>query len=104
MRQQHAWLSGACHHGPPRRLGARSRHQWVVAHEADAIDPDTRLGRSVVVTAYAHLVTHAGELARIRRPLAPWAPRQGRACAARIRPGLVTGVRLGAPDGIPRDD
>ncbi|MGW5333945.1 pyridoxamine 5'-phosphate oxidase family protein [Streptomyces bauhiniae] len=83
---------------------AARQDELVVAYEADAIDSDTHLGWSVVVTGYAHLVTDADELARIRRLLAPWAPRQGRDYAVRIRPGLVTGVRLGTPDGILRDD
>lgn len=69
-----------------------------------AYGPVRGTGGSVVVTGYAHLVTDAGELARIRGLLAPWAPRQGRDYAVCVRPGLVTGVRLGAPDGILRDD
>ncbi|MFD8671855.1 pyridoxamine 5'-phosphate oxidase family protein [Streptomyces seoulensis] len=85
-------------------VSAARQDELVVAYEADVIDPDTHLGWSVVVTGYAHLVTDVGELARIRLLLAPWAPRQGRDYAVRIRPGLVTGVRLGAPDGILRDD
>ncbi|MFE0252349.1 pyridoxamine 5'-phosphate oxidase family protein [Streptomyces sp. NPDC059010] len=65
----------------------------VVAYEADAIDPDTHIGWSVVVTGYAHLVTDAGDLARYQDMLQPWV---GRAMdyAVRIRPDLVTGVRL----------
>ncbi|GHI03888.1 pyridoxamine 5'-phosphate oxidase [Streptomyces cellostaticus] len=66
----------------------------VVAYEADAIDPDTHLGWSVVVTGYARLVTDPGELARIRGLLHPWAPHQGMDHAVRIRPDLVTGVLL----------
>ncbi|MEU1409257.1 pyridoxamine 5'-phosphate oxidase family protein [Streptomyces sp. NPDC005728] len=66
----------------------------VVAYEADAIDPVTHLGWSVVVTGYARLVTDPGELARIRGLLHPWAPQQGMDQAVRIRPDLVTGVLL----------
>ncbi|OIJ90042.1 pyridoxamine 5'-phosphate oxidase [Streptomyces sp. MUSC 14] len=69
----------------------------VVAYEADAIDPDTRLGWSVVVTGRARLVTDPGEVARIRARLEPWAAREGREGgdhAVRIRPDLVTGVLL----------
>jgi len=40
-----------------------------VAFEADAIDPDTHHGWSVVVIGYAHLVTDAEELARYQVPL-----------------------------------
>lgn len=65
----------------------------VVAYEADAIDPDTRLGWSVVVTGYAHLVTDPHELARYRALLEPWVG-QAMDYTVRIRPDLVTGVRL----------
>ncbi|MEU2060348.1 pyridoxamine 5'-phosphate oxidase family protein [Streptomyces sp. NPDC013455] len=71
----------------------------VVAYEADAIDMDTRLGWSVVVTGYAHLVTDPAELARIHALLTPWAPHGGTDHAVRIHPELVTGVLLtGAGD------
>ncbi|MEU8974076.1 pyridoxamine 5'-phosphate oxidase family protein [Streptomyces monashensis] len=66
----------------------------VVAYEADAIDPDTRLGWSVVVTGRARLVTDPGEVARIRARLEPWAAQEGMDHAVRIRPDLVTGVLL----------
>ncbi|MEV6294927.1 pyridoxamine 5'-phosphate oxidase family protein [Streptomyces sp. NPDC051896] len=66
----------------------------VVAYEADAIDPDTHLGWSVVVTGYAQLVTDPVELDRIRELLQPWAPIEGMDQAVRIRPELVAGVRL----------
>ncbi|MFI6627160.1 pyridoxamine 5'-phosphate oxidase family protein [Streptomyces sp. NPDC050528] len=65
----------------------------VVAYEADAIDPDTRLGWSVVVTGYAHLVTDARELARYQALLHPWV-RQPMDYAVRIHPDLVTGLLL----------
>ncbi|GGW44381.1 hypothetical protein GCM10010503_21500 [Streptomyces lucensis JCM 4490] len=72
----------------------------VVAYEADVIDPDTHLGWSVVVTGYAHLVTDPAELARHGGLLAPWV-RQTMDYAVRIRPDLVTGVRLTAADDLP---
>lgn len=65
----------------------------VVAYEADAIDPDTHIGWSVVVTGYAHLVTDARDLARYQDMLHPWVG-QAMDYAVRIRPDLVTGVRL----------
>jgi hypothetical protein len=67
----------------------------VVAYEADAIDPDTHLGWSVVATGFAHLVTDPGELARYRAMLRPWVNRT-MDYAVRIRPDLVTGIRLTA--------
>ena len=82
-------------------LTRRTRHAGdpgvVVAYEADAIDPDTQLGWSVVVTGYAHLVTDPDELARYLSLLRPWAE-QTMDYAVRIRPDLVTGVRLAAGD------
>ncbi|MFJ3667078.1 pyridoxamine 5'-phosphate oxidase family protein [Streptomyces sp. NPDC090106] len=65
----------------------------VVAYEADAIDPETHLGWSVVVTGYAGLVTDPQELARYQELLDPWVGRT-MDYAVRIRPDLVTGVRL----------
>ncbi|NUR00895.1 MAG: pyridoxamine 5'-phosphate oxidase family protein [Streptomyces sp.] len=75
----------------------------VVAYEADTIDPATHLGWSVVATGYAQLVTDPEELARYRRLLHPWV-QQTMDYAVRIRPDLVTGIRLtdtwaGHPDG-----
>ncbi|MER7572596.1 pyridoxamine 5'-phosphate oxidase family protein [Streptomyces sp. NPDC126514] len=67
----------------------------VVAYEADAIDPQTHLGWSVVVTGYAHPVTDTDELARYATVLRPWS-QQTMDHAVRIRPDLVTGVRLTA--------
>jgi hypothetical protein len=68
----------------------------VVAYEADDIDPDTHLGWSVVVTGYAHLITDPEELARYQTLLRPWVE-QTMDYAVRIRPDLVTGIRLTAP-------
>ncbi|MFE9559996.1 pyridoxamine 5'-phosphate oxidase family protein [Streptomyces sp. NPDC006487] len=67
----------------------------VVAYEADAIDPVTHFGWSVVVTGYACPVTDADEVARFASLLRPWVghPMTG---ALRIRPDLVTGFRLEA--------
>lgn len=67
----------------------------VVAYEADAIDPDTHLGWSVVVTGYASPVADADEADRYAELLRPWVARP-MAGALRIRPDLVTGFRLEA--------
>ncbi|MFF8600958.1 pyridoxamine 5'-phosphate oxidase family protein [Streptomyces sp. NPDC015232] len=66
----------------------------VVAYEADVIDPDTHLGWSVVVTGYAHRVTDEGELTRFASRLRPWVHHPAMNAALRIRPDLVTGLRL----------
>ncbi|MET3984474.1 pyridoxamine 5'-phosphate oxidase family protein [Streptomyces sp. PvR034] len=72
----------------------------VVAYEADAIDPVTRLGWSVVVTGYACPVTDAAEAARFVSRLRPWVGRPMTG-ALRIRPDLVTGFRLEAERTLP---
>ncbi|WP_193433409.1 pyridoxamine 5'-phosphate oxidase family protein [Streptomyces fodineus] len=79
------------------RAGQAGGQGIVVAYEADAIDPGTHLGWSVVVTGYAHLVTDSEELARYQTLLTPWVD-QAMDYAVRIRPALVTGVRLTAAD------
>ncbi|WP_306317395.1 MULTISPECIES: pyridoxamine 5'-phosphate oxidase family protein [unclassified Streptomyces] len=65
----------------------------VVAYEADVIDPDTHLGWSVVITGFAQLVDDPEELTHYRALLRPWV-KQGLDYAVRIRPDLVTGIRL----------
>ncbi|MFI8083199.1 pyridoxamine 5'-phosphate oxidase family protein [Kitasatospora sp. NPDC086009] len=65
----------------------------VVAYEADAIDPRTRRGWSVVVTGYARPVTDPVLLARYRALLTPWVD-AGTDHIVAIRPELVTGYRL----------
>ncbi|MFF5300146.1 pyridoxamine 5'-phosphate oxidase family protein [Streptomyces sp. NPDC013161] len=71
----------------------------VVAYEADVVDADSRLGWSVVVTGYARLVTDPAELARCRAMLRPWVE-TAMDQMIRVRPDLVTGIRLSA-DGPP---
>ncbi|MFE7172983.1 pyridoxamine 5'-phosphate oxidase family protein [Streptomyces sp. NPDC057616] len=75
----------------------------VVAYEADAIDPHTHLGWSVVVTGFAHLVTDPQEIDRYRRLLHPWVHRT-MDYAVRIRPDLITGIRLTDADADRSDD
>ncbi|WUJ18864.1 pyridoxamine 5'-phosphate oxidase family protein [Streptomyces sp. NBC_00390] len=66
----------------------------VVAYEADAINPETHLGWSVVVTGYARRVTDEAELTRYAATLRPWMEHSALPAALRIRPDLVTGSRL----------
>ncbi|MET9414905.1 pyridoxamine 5'-phosphate oxidase family protein [Streptomyces klenkii] len=77
---------------PAQQPGAAAR-RVVVAYEADAIDPVTHLGWSVVVTGYCMPVTDPDELARCAALLTPWWDDR-MDYAVRIRPSLVTGVRL----------
>ncbi|MDQ0946194.1 hypothetical protein QFZ24_000117 [Streptomyces phaeochromogenes] len=65
----------------------------VLVYEADVIDPVSHLGWSVVVTGYARLVTDAAELDGFGGRLRPWVG-QAMDLAVRIRPELVTGLRL----------
>ncbi|MFE9602740.1 pyridoxamine 5'-phosphate oxidase family protein [Streptomyces hokutonensis] len=65
----------------------------VVTYEADAVDPRTHLGWSVMATGYAHLITSRDELDRYRRLLHPWVD-QTMDCTIRIRPEELTGIRL----------
>jgi nitroimidazol reductase NimA-like FMN-containing flavoprotein (pyridoxamine 5'-phosphate oxidase superfamily) len=65
----------------------------VVAYEADAIDPDSRTGWSVVVTGKARLVEDPDDLARYEEILEPWV--DGRMdCVVSIPTDLVTGYQL----------
>lgn len=66
----------------------------VLAYEADAIDPDTHLGWSVVVIGYAELVVNRNEAERLAALLDLWR-NQPMAGVLRIRSELVTGFRLG---------
>ena len=72
----------------------------VVAYEADSIDPETRLGWSVVVTGYARLITDPAQAAAYQRVLYSWVDLADMDYTVRIRPDLVTGYRLvHAPTG-----
>jgi hypothetical protein len=67
----------------------------VVAYEADAIDPDTRVGWSVVVTGIARVVAEPVQAARYQHLLHAWVQTgPARDQVIRIRPDLVTGFRL----------
>lgn len=66
----------------------------VLAYEADAIDPDTHLGWSVVVVGYTELIVNRDEAERLAALLDPWM-KQPMADVLRIRSELVTGFRLG---------
>ncbi|WP_329417626.1 pyridoxamine 5'-phosphate oxidase family protein [Streptomyces sp. NBC_00704] len=78
-------------------LSSYTRHDdaqgVVVAYEADDIDPDTLLGWSVIVTGYARLITDPRQVARYQKMLRPWGT-ETTDHAVRIRPDLVTGLRL----------
>ena len=66
----------------------------VVAYEADAIDPGTGFGWSVIVTGIARQVTGHDDVARYKQLLQPWVAGEMDQ-VIRIRPEIVTGYRLG---------
>lgn len=66
----------------------------IVAYEADAIDPATRTGWSVVVTGSAHLIRDPAEAVRYESMLRPWVEGDMNELI-RIHADLVTGYSLG---------
>jgi hypothetical protein len=64
----------------------------------DEVDEQRRTGWSVVVRGHAEEVTDPSELARLRdSPLVPWVPGPKANCV-RVRPGPITGRRIGLAD------
>jgi hypothetical protein len=63
------------------------------AYEADAIDPVTNLGWSVMVVGVAHQVTDPAAAAAFRRALHHWADDANDQVIS-ISPGVVTGFRV----------
>jgi Pyridoxamine 5'-phosphate oxidase len=74
-------------------ITSAARSGTVVAYEADALDPATRLGWSVVVVGAAHRVTDAAEAASYRRALRPWETGTDDQVVA-ISADVITGFRL----------
>jgi uncharacterized protein len=67
----------------------------VVAFEADAYDPQTRSGWSVLVNGRAEVVDEDAEIQRLSRlGLQPWAAAVERPFWIRIRPAAVSGRQL----------
>lgn len=65
----------------------------VVAYEADNLDPERRLGWSVVVTGLATTVTDPHKVARYEQLLRPWVNKVMDTVIA-IDPEIVTGIRI----------
>jgi uncharacterized protein len=80
-----------CTSADTRLAAAASR--GVLAFQADAIDPSTRGGWSVVVVGVAELVDDPVEQARIRLVLEPWVPGQNEVFI-RLPLKVVTGRRI----------
>jgi nitroimidazol reductase NimA-like FMN-containing flavoprotein (pyridoxamine 5'-phosphate oxidase superfamily) len=78
------------------KLDAAARN-FVVAFQADELDPDLRTGWSVTVVGHAQRVTDVDELVQLSGTfLQPWVDGR-RDHFVRIRTELVTGRRLRAP-------
>ena len=69
----------------------------VVAYEADDLDPERRLGWSVVVTGLATTVSDPERVARYERLLHPWVNKVMDTVIA-IEPEIITGVRIVADE------
>jgi len=65
----------------------------VVAYEADDLDPERRLGWSVVVTGLATTVSDPGQVDRYEQLLRPWVNKVMDTVIA-IEPEIVTGIRI----------
>jgi nitroimidazol reductase NimA-like FMN-containing flavoprotein (pyridoxamine 5'-phosphate oxidase superfamily) len=65
----------------------------VVAYEADDLDPERRLGWSVVVTGLATTVSDPDQVARYEQLLRPWVNKVMDTVIA-IEPEIVTGIRI----------
>ena len=65
----------------------------IVAYEADDLDPQQRLGWSVVVTGPATTITDPDQIARYEQLLQPWVNMTMDTVIA-IEPEIVTGVRI----------
>lgn len=87
-----------CHEGAAIMPAAHPAEGAVVAYQADVIDLAGQHGWSVVVTGIARLVTDPEEAARYRRLVRGWV---GAAAddVVRIRPELVSGIRLTCASG-----
>jgi hypothetical protein len=75
-------------------VSATSGAGVIVAYEADAIDPATRTGWSVIVTGSAHLIRDPAEAARYESVLRPWVAGDMNELI-RIHADIVTGYSLG---------
>ncbi|HEX7661194.1 MAG TPA: pyridoxamine 5'-phosphate oxidase family protein [Pseudonocardiaceae bacterium] len=71
-----------------------STNRQVVCYEADAVDPETRAGWSVIVTGIAQVIDNPSEIARYEGRVEPWLEDVPMDYVIRIRPEIVTGYRI----------
>lgn len=92
------------HHGAAIVTAARAETGVIVAYEADAIDPATHLGWTVITTGPATLVHDPHEAARYRKDLQPWVTvSEAMDEIIRIRPEMITGYRVDGESSVPAD-
>src|SRR5271166_3441943 len=70
----------------------RSSDGVVVAYEADSLDPQSRVGWSVVITGRAHTLTDPDQVSRYEQLLDPWVNHADTVVA--IEPDIITGFRI----------
>jgi hypothetical protein len=70
-----------------------STNSGVVAYEADDLDPQQRLGWSVVVTGLATTISDPALVARYEQQLQPWVNMAMDTVIA-IEPEIITGIRI----------
>lgn len=70
-----------------------SAHGQVVAYEADAFDPASEVGWSVIVVGKAHVTNDPDEVARYARTLRPWMD-QRMDYVVRVHPAIITGYEI----------
>ncbi|GAB7143197.1 pyridoxamine 5'-phosphate oxidase family protein [Mycobacterium riyadhense] len=69
----------------------------VVAYQADNLDPQRRVGWSVVITGLAKIVDDPAQIARYAQLLRPWVNKVMDTVIA-IEPQIVTGMRIVADE------
>jgi nitroimidazol reductase NimA-like FMN-containing flavoprotein (pyridoxamine 5'-phosphate oxidase superfamily) len=69
----------------------------IVAYEADAVDPETQTGWSVIVTGRAVLVEEPDAVARYAALLRPWVDHE-KTFVIRIEADMINGFRVSVPD------
>jgi len=72
-------------------------HGQIVCYEADALDPDTHLGWSVIVLGRAQVVQDPAEVERYSRIVRPWVDRQ-MDYVIRIHSETITGYEIVGSD------
>lgn len=68
-------------------------HGQIVSYEADALDPDTHLGWSVIVLGRAQVIQDTAQVERYSRIVQPWVDRE-MDYVIRIHPRTINGYEI----------